>query len=291
MEVFAKVFISVIMFCILVFIIIIWTVVGFLFWIPILFRSVIVFSIDILRAVFQRSPGKVPSIGYLSFASSFYVKGYTKIIGTIYGLWKQIIKSPLLEDFQKAKASLPPLDFKLLVRESAWSFLTWAFLFIAISCSTYLRSHSNIPWSNNIGPVVASGVKSMYTACMPRPAASPLPPTPQSISTPSPVPSPNKAQEPDNCKVVVSLFKDERLSEHSEVPLGVALYVDKNRFPPKGYYEVCHSCVFEGLPRGNVRPVIRDSESPGWYLVGSENEWQINPGEKIAINLWNSNGQ
>lgn len=68
---------------VLVVALVIWSVVGFVFWIPFLIRQIAVFSALILHATLTNQDPSAAGVG-LDLAVTFYANGFRKIISAMY---------------------------------------------------------------------------------------------------------------------------------------------------------------------------------------------------------------
>jgi len=104
----------------------VWTVIGFIFWVPLLARSIFAFSISVLYVTLTRqNPHR---IGYqLSIAASFYVMGFINIIEAIFP--PNSAENVKEEDLE--------VHFVELLFEILWSAFCWI---------TLLLSLGYLPW-------------------------------------------------------------------------------------------------------------------------------------------------
>jgi len=68
---------------VLVVALVIWSVVGFVFWIPLLIRQITMFSVLILHATLTNQDPSAAGVG-LDLAVTFYANGFRKIISAMY---------------------------------------------------------------------------------------------------------------------------------------------------------------------------------------------------------------
>jgi hypothetical protein len=101
---------------ILVIVLAVWALMGMVFWIPLLLRAMLRFSINLLEAVFE---GQRPtdSARILRDAVSFYRRGFVVAV-------EAVTKENLAEKRGQ------PMDGNRLVMEVVWAVLIWYFIFL-----------------------------------------------------------------------------------------------------------------------------------------------------------------
>jgi hypothetical protein len=94
----------------------VWAVVGLVFWIPLLLRAMLRFSLSLLEAVFE---GQRPtdSARILRNAVSFYRRGFVVAV-------EAVTKEEIVGEYRG------PTDGNRLVLEVLWAVLVWYFLFL-----------------------------------------------------------------------------------------------------------------------------------------------------------------
>ena len=105
----------------------VWAVIGFVFWVPLLARSIFAFSISVLYVTLTRQ--NPTSIGYqLSTAASFYVMGFVNIIEAIFP--EDSAETSEEEDFE--------VHFGRLLLEILWSAFCWITLLLSLGYLQWL---------------------------------------------------------------------------------------------------------------------------------------------------------
>jgi hypothetical protein len=108
------------MFLILLVVLSVWAVVGFIFWIPILFRATTVFSALVVHAAFtKQDPYSMRHT--LETACGFYFRGFRSAFDVIFN--------------PDDKSNAPPikLHLGLVIFETFWTLLFWVVFILFIS--------------------------------------------------------------------------------------------------------------------------------------------------------------
>jgi len=112
-------FIQVVRAIVVVIVLIVWTILGFFLWIPLLTRTVAYFSGMIAIASFTRNTDMEAAQQRLNYAIEFYIYGYRIILGF---LGERMSRQSTLE-------SITPLDPIALLRSIAvdivWTLMFW----------------------------------------------------------------------------------------------------------------------------------------------------------------------
>ena len=104
----------------------IWTVIGFLFWIPLLIRMIAYFSSMITISTFRRIEIRHAQ-DRLNFAIEFYINGFVKIL--------DILNRKKLEDLKLE--DIKPIDiwdlFVSIIWDIFWSLIFWGSLVFLVA--------------------------------------------------------------------------------------------------------------------------------------------------------------
>lgn len=120
-----NILIGIVMILILLVVLSVWAVVGFIFWIPILFRATTVFSALVVHAAFtKQDPYSMRHM--LETACGFYFRGFRSAFDVIFN--------------PDDKANEPPikLHLGLILLETCWTLLFW-FIFVQFVSPMYFN--------------------------------------------------------------------------------------------------------------------------------------------------------
>ncbi len=123
----------------------IWAVIGAVFWIPLMIRAMLRFSINLIEAAFEgRRPAAAAKV--LRDAVSFYRRGFLVAIEAVMG-----------DSMDRGEVEATTENRLLL--EVLWAILVWYFLFLFLgwiqaSPADLWDWFSSIPWGDHLGDLV-----------------------------------------------------------------------------------------------------------------------------------------
>lgn len=136
---------TVLTWAILVVILVVWAVVGAVFWIPLMIRAMITFSYSLMESMFEgHKPARAARV--LRDAVSFYRRGFVVAF--------EAIKGGQIDE----RAEGPVTEYRLL-REFLWALVVWYFIallfgWIQASPLDLVDWFRSIPWGEYFGDLV-----------------------------------------------------------------------------------------------------------------------------------------
>lgn len=121
----------------MVFTLVVWTIVGFVFWIPLLGRATTAFTMHTLYSNLKQRNARVPSLG-LEHAMLFYISGFRNIVDAI------------LRETDEEPSGILELRFWRLLMETAWTLVFW---WATLAAFAYVGSFSEEITSTILSPL------------------------------------------------------------------------------------------------------------------------------------------
>lgn len=126
-------------------VLLIWAVVGAVFWIPLMIRALIRFSISLIEAMFEgHKPARAAKV--LRDAVSFYRRGFVVAV-------EVVTKEQVRED-EEGPVMPNRLLFELLWAALVWYFIALLFGWIQASPMDLVDWFRSIPWGEHFGDLV-----------------------------------------------------------------------------------------------------------------------------------------
>ena len=117
--------ISIIKLVVFIIVLLVWTFIGFIFWIPLLTRTTALFSAGILISLFSQTPER--SMVHFKFALevaiSFYIEGYRQVFKALY---------PKKQNGISFFIDYIEFDWIRFIWESVWTAIFWATIIFAL---------------------------------------------------------------------------------------------------------------------------------------------------------------
>jgi len=134
---------------ILLFCLLVWAVVGAVFWVPLILRTMVLFSVALVQATLEGT-SPTAAAGMLRDSVSFYRRGFVVAVEAVMREREEEVRDPRR------------VNRRLLVREMAWAALVWyvALLLLGIELWSPVDAWNwitSLPWAGWLDRLLARG--------------------------------------------------------------------------------------------------------------------------------------